>query len=99
MGHRIREAWDYAIEPFAGPVEADETFIGGLEHNKHGDKKLRAGRGTVGKAVVAGVKDRPTNQIAAATVSGTDKATLQGFVVDHTEPSAQSIHRRPSRLP
>ena len=83
MLHRIREAWDDAQGPFDGEVEADESFFGGKEPNKHASKKLRAGRGTVGKTVVVGIKDRETNQVKAEVVPSTDKATLQGFVLDN----------------
>ena len=42
MGHRIRGMWDSIhTQQFAGPTEADETYIGGLEKNKHTAKKLR----------------------------------------------------------
>jgi len=41
MMHRIREAISLGtIEKFTGPAEADETFVGGLEKNKHKDRRL-----------------------------------------------------------
>ena len=89
MLHRLRESWAATgIEPFAGPVEVDETYIGGREGNKHAHKKIKAGRGTVGKAVVAGAKDRETGQVRAAVVHATDAETLQGFVADYAAPGA-----------
>ena len=80
LAHRIRETWNDETQQMAGPVEVDETFMGGKERNKHAWKKLHAGRGTVGKAVVAGAKDRRTNIIIAAVVPGTDRSALQSFV-------------------
>ena len=82
MLQRIREAWSTGdLEQFAGPVEIDETYMGGRERNKHKSKKLKAGRGTVGKTAVVGAKDRKTNKIKAKVVKATDAKTLQGFVI------------------
>ena len=80
LAHRLREAWKDHGSQFSGPVEVDETYIGGKEKNKHANKKLRAGRGGVGKAIVVGAKDRSTNRVSATVVSNTDAKTLQGFV-------------------
>ena len=88
LAHRLREAWKDHGAQFAGPVEVDETFIGGKEKNKHSKKKLKAGRGAVGKAIVVGAKDRDTNRVSATVVKGTDAKTLQGFVGDHAAEGA-----------
>ena len=90
MVHRIRETWkDETTVKFVGPVEADETAIGGVEKNKHADKKLHAGRGSAGKSIVHGILDRETNQVVAGVVDSPDAATLQGRVLAATAPTAQ----------
>lgn len=62
MTHRLREAMRVLnMEPVGGEgcaVECDETYVGGLEKNKHMNKRLNAGRGPVGKESVFSLVER-----------------------------------------
>lgn len=81
MLHRLRMAMEAETGPFAGPVEADETYIGGKRKNKsNAERKAATGRGAVDMEAVVGVKDRETNKVAAGRVAATDIPHVAGFV-------------------
>jgi transposase-like protein len=85
---RLREACAGELEKLQGIVEVDEAFFGGKEANKHESKKLNAGRGSVGKVAVVGLRERG-GRVIAHPVANTDKEALQGAIMDHVEVGSQ----------
>lgn len=84
LNHRIREAMTKRGGLLGGskPVEVDETYIGGKEKNKHSNKKIRAGRGAVGKQAVFGIVERE-GRVRAFPINETKKIDLQCAIVEN----------------
>ena len=78
-----------SLAKMGGPVEVDETFVGGKGKNMHKSRKLRIqnARNEVpnwksydlhpGKAIVMGILDREERKIRATVVPNVKRATLQ----------------------
>ena len=89
MLHRLRMAYETEAGRFNGPVEVDETYMGGKRRNMHfAVRKTLSGRGSVGKTPVIGALDRSTNTIEARVLRYTDRETLHEFIEDVVQPGA-----------
>lgn len=83
---RIRESCSTKGEKLSGIVEIDEVYIGGREGNRHADKKLKAGRGAIGKAVVVGMRERNgKHRVKAFPIADNTSKTLRHSIVRNVD--------------
>lgn len=79
--HRLRHAAKTRSfnAPLDGDVEADTTFVGGEERNKHANKRILGSQGGANKAIVLGIVERD-GELRSAHVQDAKAKTLQGEI-------------------
>lgn len=90
--HRVRHSLGLPTkaEKLTGTIEADETFIGGLEANKHASKRIKdtQGRSVKTKTAVAGIVERG-GEVRAKIVKDTSGKHLRKFVIENVSKGSE----------
>jgi transposase len=90
MGHQIRTLiGGCSTEQLNGLVEADETYIGGKNKNRHANKKIpnSQGRSTKGKAIVFGMVERG-GEVRTKVLQEVTTETLKGALLESVKEGA-----------
>lgn len=87
MLHRIRLMCGDKLTALHGHVEVDETYLGGLEKNKHADKKHPRPKTGEGKQIVLGMRQRSGKTIAMP-IERANQETLVGNVRANVRPGS-----------
>jgi len=96
--HRVRAVFERQDDVdggngcgFSDPVEADETYVSGLEGNRYENRKLKAGRGGFGKSFAVAVNDRFPNHALVMSNWGSEIRLER-----ETKPGGTSCNQCPS---
>lgn len=88
LTHRIRAAMeDGGLEPLGGAgkvIEADTTYIGGKEKNKHVSKRNAANIGGMGKQIVHAIVERD-GRVRAHRIPRVNRETLRPILDKHAD--------------
>jgi transposase-like protein len=92
MNHRIRSSKTTRSynAPLKNVVEADETFIGGKEANKHARKRTGGAQGGRGKEVIFGMLERGGNLVAMHLPLGR-KGVLKSIIQNNVAPGTTVV--------
>lgn len=95
MLHRIRESMKSSLSHKiggmeGGPIEIDETFVGGKPKNMHASKraKIYKNGGPTDKPAVFGMLERNTRQVRAKVIPNVRRDVLQAEILANVSPKS-----------
>ncbi len=90
MDHRIRSAMKQNKGKLFGTIEMDETYVGGLEKNKHSVKRVKGtqGRNHKTKTPVLGLIQRG-GEVRATVAENCKMITIESHIIQHAKFGSQ----------